>query len=157
MYLCTEFLRMNPIYILLTIVIYFGVLFLIAKLTGKRSDNDAFYRGNRQSPWYVVSFGMIGASLSGVTFVSVPGMVKSIDMTYMQTCIGFFFGYLIIAHVLLPLYYKLNLTSISPNNCSYSTLSGIQPNQNYDSGYGNGKWNMQGIEYEHLQNHAHQI
>lgn len=112
MYLCTEFLRMNPIYILLTIVIYFGVLFLIAKLTGKRSDNDAFYRGNRQSPWYVVSFGMIGASLSGVTFVSVPGMVKNIDMTYMQTCIGFFFGYLIIAHVLLPLYYKLNLTSI---------------------------------------------
>ncbi len=112
MYLCTEFLRMNPIYILLTIVIYFGVLFLIAKLAGKRSDNDAFYRGNRQSPWYVVSFGMIGASLSGVTFVSVPGMVKSIDMTYMQTCIGFFFGYLIIAHVLLPLYYKLNLTSI---------------------------------------------
>ena len=112
MYLCTEFLRMNPINILLTIVIYFGVLFLIAKLTGKRSDNDAFYRGNRQSPWYVVSFGMIGASLSGVTFVSVPGMVKNIDMTYMQTCIGFFFGYLIIAHVLLPLYYKLNLTSI---------------------------------------------
>ena len=103
---------MNPFYILLTIVIYFGVLFLIAKFTGKRSDNDAFYRGNRQSPWYVVSFGMIGASLSGVTFVSVPGMVRSIDMTYMQTCIGFFFGYLIIAHVLLPLYYKLNLTSI---------------------------------------------
>ena len=103
---------MNSIYILLTIVIYFGILFLVAKFTGKRSDNDAFFRGNRQSPWYVVSFGMIGASLSGVTFVSVPGMVRSIDMTYMQTCMGFFFGYLIIAHILLPLYYKLNLTSI---------------------------------------------
>ena len=63
-------------------------------------------------PWYIVSFGMIGASLSGVTFVSVPGMVRGIDMTYMQTCFGFFIGYLIIAHVLLPLYYRLNLTSI---------------------------------------------
>lgn len=103
---------MNGIYILLTILFYFGMLLLIARLTGRHSDNDAFFRGNRRSPWYVVSFGMIGASLSGVTFVSVPGMVRSIDMTYMQTCFGFFIGYLIIAHVLLPLYYRLNLTSI---------------------------------------------
>lgn len=104
---------MNGLYILVTIAIYFGLLLLIAKLTAhKHADNDAFFRGNRQSPWYIVSFGMIGASLSGVTFVSVPGMVKSIDMTYMQTCLGFFFGYLIIAHILLPLYYRLNLTSI---------------------------------------------
>lgn len=103
---------MNGIYILLTIVIYFGLLLLVSRLTSRNSGNDAFFRGNRCSPWYVVSFGMVGASLSGVTFVSVPGMVRGIDMTYMQTCFGFFFGYLIIAHVLLPLYYKLNLTTI---------------------------------------------
>lgn len=104
--------KMNGIYILLTILLYFGILLLVARLTGRHSDNDAFFRGNRRSPWYIVSFGMIGASLSGVTFVSVPGMVRGIDMTYMQTCFGFFIGYLIIAHVLLPLYYRLNLISI---------------------------------------------
>jgi len=104
---------MNGLFILITILVYFGVLLTISKLTsGKHTDNDAFFRGNRQSPWYIVSFGMIGASLSGVTFVSVPGMVRYIDMTYMQTCIGFFFGYIVIALVLLPLYYRLNLTSI---------------------------------------------
>lgn len=103
---------MNGIYILLTIFLYFGMLLLVARLTSKNSGNDAFFRGNRRSPWYIVSFGMIGASLSGVTFVSVPGMVRNIDMTYMQTCMGFFVGYIVIAHVLLPLYYKLNLTSI---------------------------------------------
>ena len=103
---------MNEIYILLTLLAYFGILMLVAKTTSYRADNDAFFRGNRRSPWYVVAFGMVGASLSGVTFVSVPGMVRGIDMTYMQTCLGFFVGYLIIAHVLLPLYYKLNLTTI---------------------------------------------
>lgn len=104
---------MNGTLILITILIYFGLLLLIARLTASHhTDNDAFFRGNRQSPWFIVSFGMIGASLSGVTFVSVPGMVNTIDMTYMQTCMGFFVGYLIIAHVLLPLYYRLNLTSI---------------------------------------------
>lgn len=103
---------MSGIYILLTIVIYFSVLLVVARLTSKETGNDAFFRGNKKSPWYVVSFGMIGTSLSGVTFVSVPGMVRGMDMTYMQTVIGFFFGYLVIARVLLPLYYKLNLTSI---------------------------------------------
>ncbi len=104
---------MNGLFILITIIAYFGVLLLISRFTSeKHTDNEAFFRGNRQSPWYVVSFGMIGASLSGVTFVSVPGMARSIDMTYMQMCIGFFFGYIIIALVLLPLYYRLNLTSI---------------------------------------------
>ena len=104
---------MNGTFILLTIAVYFGILLLVAHITSVRSsDNDAFFRGNRKSPWYIVSFGMIGASLSGVTFVSVPGMVRSIDMTYMQTCLGFFVGYLLIARVLLPLYYKLNLISI---------------------------------------------
>ena len=119
---------MSPIYILLTIVAYFGILLIVSRLTGKRSDNDAFFRGNRQSPWYVVSFGMVGASLSGVTFVSVPGIVRHIDMTYMQTCIGFFFGYLIIAHILLPLYYKLNLTSI------YTYLEGRLGKRSYKTG-----------------------
>lgn len=120
---------MNGTFILITIIIYFGILLLISRLTAKsHSDNDAFFRGNRQSPWYIVSFGMIGASLSGVTFVSVPGMVKSIDMTYMQTCMGFFVGYLIIAHVLLPIYYKLNLTSI------YSYLGQRIGNRSYKTG-----------------------
>ena len=78
---------MNGIYILLTIFGYFALLMLVAKFTSRHADNDALFRGNRQSPWYVVAFGMIGASLSGVTFVSVPGMVRGIDMTYMQTCL----------------------------------------------------------------------
>lgn len=103
---------MNGIYILLIIIFYFSVLLLVSYLTGKNSGNAAFFQGNRKSPWYIVSFGMIGTSISGVTFVSVPGMVGSIDMTYMQTCFGFFFGYIIIAKLLLPLYYKLNLISI---------------------------------------------
>lgn len=118
---------MNGFYIVLTVILYFAALLVIAKLTGRGSGNDAFFRGGRRSPWYVVSFGMIGASLSGVSFVSVPGMVPSIDMTYMQTCFGFFFGYVVIAHVLLPLYYRLNLTSIYSylgdrmGKCSYKT------------------------------------
>lgn len=104
---------MNSYIILSIIAIYFGILLLIAWITGRKSSsNDAFFLGNRKSPWYIVSIGMIGTSLSGVTFVSVPGMVRSIDMTYMQTVLGFFFGYILIAKVLLPLYYKLGLTSI---------------------------------------------
>ena len=104
---------MNSYIILSIIAIYFGILLLIAWITARKStSNDAFFLGNRKSPWYIVSIGMIGTSLSGVTFVSVPGMVRSIDMTYMQTVFGFFFGYILIAKVLLPLYYKLKLTSI---------------------------------------------
>ncbi|MEG1543843.1 MAG: sodium:solute symporter [Tannerellaceae bacterium] len=99
--------------ILFIIVAYFGLLLLIAYLTGRKSTgNDAFFLGNRKSPWYIVSIGMVGTSLSGVTFVSVPGMVRSMDMTYMQTVLGFFVGYILIAKVLLPLYYRLELTSI---------------------------------------------
>ena len=85
---------------------------LVSRLTSRRSDNDAFYRGNRHSPWYVVAFGMIGASISGITFVSVPGMVANADMTYMQTCLGFILGYFAVAFILLPVYYKHNLTTI---------------------------------------------
>ena len=99
--------------IVITIVCYFAILLVIAHITGRKGgSNAAFFKGENKSPWYIVAFGMIGASISGVTFVSVPGMVRSMDMTYLQTVIGFFFGYLVVAHVLLPLYYKLNLTSI---------------------------------------------
>ncbi|MDR3129480.1 MAG: sodium:solute symporter [Tannerellaceae bacterium] len=104
---------MNNTFILLTILLYFGLLLVVAWVTGRNdSHNDAFFTAHKRSPWYIVSIGMIGASLSGVTFVSVPGMVRSIDFTYMQTVFGFFFGYIIIAHFLLPIYYRLNLTSI---------------------------------------------
>lgn len=97
--------------ILATIAVYFAALLCISRLTGK-GGNDAFFRGNRQSPWPVVAFGMVGASLSGVTFISVPGMVMGIDMTYLQMCMGFILGYLLVAFMLLPLYYRLGLTSI---------------------------------------------
>jgi Na+/proline symporter len=97
--------------VLITTIIYFSLLLLIAHITG-RGGNDAFFRGNRQSPWPLVAFGMIGATLSGVTFVSVPGMVLGSNMGYMQMCFGYFFGYLAVAFILLPIYYKLNLTSI---------------------------------------------
>lgn len=97
---------------ILTVTIYFCALLLFSKLTSRKANNETFYRANRRSPWYMVAFGMIGASISGVTFVSVPGMVNKIDMTYIQTCIGFIFGYFAVAFLLLPVYYRLNLTSI---------------------------------------------
>ena len=101
------------IYILAIIGVYFGIILLISYFVSrKNSDNNAFFLGNRKSPWYIVAIGMIGDSISGVTFVAVPGMVGVADMTYMQMVLGFFPGYLIVAFVLLPLYYKLNLTSI---------------------------------------------
>ncbi|MFM2292938.1 MAG: hypothetical protein RIS29_2751 [Bacteroidota bacterium] len=99
--------------ILLIIIVYFSALLLISWLVGRKSsDNDAFFLGNKKSPWWVVAIGMVGSSISGVSFVSVPGMVGKVDFTYMQTVLGFFVGYLIIANVLLPLYYRMNLTSI---------------------------------------------
>src|SRR5690554_1516602 len=104
---------MKSAYILIVIVVYFGVLMLISYLTSRKgSGNDEFFRANKSSKWYVVAIAMIGTSISGVTFVSVPGMVRNLDMTYMQMVLGFFFGYLVIAYVLLPLYYRLNLTTI---------------------------------------------
>ena len=99
-------------WIIAIILGYFAVLFGISRLTGRKATNETFFRANRQSPWYMVAFGMIGASISGVTFVSVPGMVTGIDMTYMQTCLGFILGYIAVAFILLPMYYKLNLTTI---------------------------------------------
>ena len=104
---------MQPMYVLIVIAAYLGMLMLISYLTSRKgSDNDTFFRANRQSKWYVVAFAMIGTSISGVTFISVPGWVRTIDMTYMQMVFGFFAGYLVIAFILLPLYYKLNLTTI---------------------------------------------
>lgn len=91
---------------------YFLLLIIISIFTGKKSTNATFFTGNKQSPWYLVAFGMIGASLSGVTFISIPGGVGNDYMSYMQIVLGYFAGYLIITFVLLPLYYKLNLTSI---------------------------------------------
>ncbi|MEG2164476.1 MAG: sodium:solute symporter [Bacteroidales bacterium] len=103
---------MNGIPILAILAGYFAMLIIIARLTSKNGSNEAFFSGNRQSPWWLVAIGMIGTSISGVTFVSVPGMTSTIGMTYMQMVLGFAVGYIIIARLLLPLYYKLNLISI---------------------------------------------
>ncbi len=103
---------MQPIYILSLIIVYFCALLLIAYLTGKNDNNETFFKANKKSPWYVVAFGMIGASLSGVTFISVPGWVQSSQFSYMQIVIGYLFGYFVIAYVLIPIYYNLKVTSI---------------------------------------------
>lgn len=103
---------MQPIYILLLIAGYFCVLLAIAYFTGKNDSNEIFFRANKKSPWYVVAFGMIGASLSGVTFISVPGWVKSSQFSYIQIVIGYLFGYFVIAYILIPIYYNLKVTSI---------------------------------------------
>jgi Na+/proline symporter len=122
----------NGIYILLLILLYFGLLLSISYFIGrKHSGNAAFFLGNRKSPWYIVAFGMLGSSLSGVTFVSVPGMVGQFDMTYMQMVLGFLLGYAVIAFVLLPVYYRLNVTSIYTyldrriGKCAYKTGAGF--------------------------------
>lgn len=108
-----EFLIMKPTYILLIIALYFAVLLVISLITSdKQEDNENFFKAKRQSPWFVVAFGMIGASLSGVTFISVPGWVEASQFSYMQVVLGYLLGYLVIGTVLLPLYYRLNLTSI---------------------------------------------
>lgn len=98
--------------ILTTILIYFCVLMVMGRVTSRKSTNDTFYRGERKSPWYMLALGLVGASISGITFVSVPGMVIKQDMTYLQTCLGFIVGYFVVAFVLLPVYYRLNLTTI---------------------------------------------
>ena len=103
---------MQPIFILSLIAIYFCVLLAIAYFTGKNDSNDTFFKANKKSPWFVVAFGMIGASLSGVTFISVPGWVQSSQFSYMQIVIGYLFGYFVIAYVLIPIYYNLKVTSI---------------------------------------------
>lgn len=103
---------MSHYQILGILLAYFGVLIVISWLSGKNTDATSFYTGNKKSPWFLVAFGMIGASLSGVTFLSVPGWVANTHFGYMQTVLGYMVGYLIIAQVLIPLYYTKNLTSI---------------------------------------------
>ncbi|MBO6082578.1 MAG: sodium:solute symporter [Bacteroidales bacterium] len=103
---------MTPAAIILTILGYFAAMLLVSRLAAKGGDNSAFFRGTRRTSWWVVAFAMIGSCMSGVTFVSVPGMVGVSGMGYLQMCIGFFLGYLVIAFLLIPLYFKLNVYSI---------------------------------------------
>ncbi len=103
---------MNSSIIISIIAIYFLTLYIISYLTGKDDSNNVFFKAGRDSKWYVVAFGMVGASLSGVTFISVPGWIESSQFSYLQVVFGYFVGYLIVSYVLLPVYYKLNLTSI---------------------------------------------
>lgn len=103
---------MTPSLILVTFLAYTVLLFFITWLTARNAGNRAFFIGNKASPWYVVAYGMIGASLSGVTFMSVPGWVGSTSFSYMMVVFGYLIGYFVIATVLLPLYYRMNLTSI---------------------------------------------
>ena len=116
--------------ILITLLVYFGALLVLSRLTTRHSSNDTFYRGNRQSPWPLVAFGMVGASISGVTFISVPGMAVTTQFTYLQMCLGFAVGYVVVAFVLLPVYYRLNLTTI------YSYLQTRLGQQAYKTGAG---------------------
>ena len=103
---------MSATQIILLIAAYFGMLIIISYFTGKEDSNDTFFKANKAAPWYLVAFGMIGASLSGVTFISVPGWIEASQFGYMQVVLGYIVGYFVIGTVLLPLYYKLNLTSI---------------------------------------------
>ena len=103
---------MSPFLVLLTIAAYFAVLFSVSYFTGRKADNAGFFSGNRKSPWYVVAFATIGAAISGVTFVSVPGMVAASGFSYLQMILGFTVGYFLIAFVLIPLFFRMNLVSI---------------------------------------------
>ena len=103
---------MSPFLVLSTIICYFIILFTISYIAGRKADNQGFFIGNRKSPWFVVAFAMIGSSISGVTFISVPGMVATSNFAYLQMVLGFVVGQLIIAFLLIPLFYKMNLVSI---------------------------------------------
>jgi len=119
---------MSPFILLFFVVAYFALLLVVAYFTSKKSDNESFFVGNRNSNWMLVAFGMIGTSLSGVTFVSVPGGVMKNGFAYFQLSIGYLLGYIVIAYILLPLYYRLNLTSI------YNYLSSRMGIQSYKTG-----------------------
>lgn len=103
---------MNPLSVIITLVAYFAILFTVSYITGRKADNAGFFVGNRKSSWYVVAFAMIGASISGVTYVSVPGMVAASSFGYLQMVLGFVAGQLIIAFILTPLFYRMKLISI---------------------------------------------
>lgn len=119
---------MTPSIATIIIILYFSMLIVIAWITSKKADSNSFFLGNRKAPWYIISIGMIGSSISGVTFISVPGSVGVTNFTYLQMVMGFVTGYVVIAKVLLPLYYKLNLTSI------YTYLEGRFGYWSYKSG-----------------------
>ena len=103
---------MSPFLVLSIIIVYFAALIIISLVTSKGATTDTFFTANRQSPWYLVAFGMIGSSLSGITFVSVPGAVGKVGFSYFQVVLGYILGYAVIMTVLMPLYYRLNLVSI---------------------------------------------
>ena len=103
---------MTPQIIFITFLVYTGVIFFISWLTSRKADNQSFFIGNRKSPWVVVAYGMVGASLSGVTFISVPGWIGSTQFTYFVMVLGYIAGYAVVSTVLLPVYYRLKLTSI---------------------------------------------
>ena len=114
---------MNPTIILSCIAAYFLLLFIISYITGKNDSNDTFFLGNRNSPWFVIAYGMIGTTLSGITFISVPGWVASSQFSYMQMVFGFFCGYFIIARILLPLYWiDLEIVVIRLDHLSFYFL-----------------------------------
>ena len=119
---------MQPLHIVLLIAGYFGVLLIVSFFTNKGGSNDDFFKAGKKSPWYLVAFGMIGASLSGVTFISVPGWIEASKFSYFQVVLGYTVGYAVIGTVLLPLYYRLNLTSI------YSYLEGRFGKYSYKTG-----------------------
>lgn len=102
----------QPVIVILTIAAYFALLMIISYFASRRGDNATFFTGNRKTPWFIVSFAMIGAAISGVTFISVPGMVIAKGYSYLQMVLGFIVGYFAIAFVLVPLFYKRNLISI---------------------------------------------
>ena len=103
---------MTPTLVAIIMVVYFGALIFISVITSRGADTNTFFTANRQSPWYLVAFGMIGSSLSGVTFISVPGNVGKIGFGYFQVVLGYLVGYWLIIGILMPLYYRLNLISI---------------------------------------------
>ena len=119
---------MSSTIIISVIVSYFFLLYVISYYTGRNDSNDTFFLGNRKSPWFIIAYGMIGTTLSGITFISVPGWVESNQFSYMQMVFGFFVGYFIISRVLLPLYYRLGLTSI------YTYLRDRFGNNSYKTG-----------------------
>jgi len=119
---------MQPYQVLLLIATYFAILILISYFTGRGGSNAEFFKANKQAPWYLVAFGMIGASLSGITFISIPGTVETDSFSYFQVVLGYTVGYAVIGQVLLPLYYRLNLTSI------YTYLEGRFGNASYKTG-----------------------
>ncbi len=103
---------MTPALILICVIAYSALLFYVVWRTSRNADNESYFIGNKSSKWYLVAYGMIGASLSGVTFMSVPGLVGPSHFTYLMVVFGYLFGYFVIANILLPTYYKMNLTSI---------------------------------------------